>query len=271
MSVLATVDDWPVDTVAIGVTDATTTLEVHGPTDQPFPLASVTKPLAAYAFLLAVDHGRLDLDEQADEAGATVRDLLSHAGGYPFDGTEPRSAPRTRRIYSNTGFEILGELVEDRVGRPVASWLHQQVLLPLEMSDTRLDGSPAKDGRGSVDDLLRFARELLAPTLLDEELAEAAVTVQHPGLDGVLPGFGRQTPNDWGLGFELRDQKSPHWTGARNSQRTFGHFGQSGSFLWVDPVHGIAAASLADRAFGDWARELWPPCSDAIIERYGST
>jgi CubicO group peptidase (beta-lactamase class C family) len=47
-------------------------------------------------------------------------------------------------------------------------------------------------------------------------------------------------PNDWGLGFELRDTKEPHWTGTRNSPRTYGHFGGSGSFLWLDPEPGDA-------------------------------
>ncbi len=51
----------------------------------------------------------------------------------------------------------------------------------------------------------------------------------------MLPGFGVQRPNDWGLGFEIRDAKSPHWTGSANSGRTYGHFGQSGTFIWVDP------------------------------------
>src|SRR5436189_7271 len=95
-------------------------------------------------------------------------------------------------------------------------------------------------------------------------LAEAA-TVQFPGLDGVLPGFGRQTPNDWGLGLELRDGKAPHWTGTRNSPRTFGHFGRSGTFLWVDPDAGVALACLTDLAFGDWARDAWPRLSDAVL------
>ena len=89
--------------------------------------------------------------------------------------------------------------------------------------------------------------------------------MQFPRLDGVLPGFGRQTPNDWGLGFELRDHKSPHWTGSRNSPRTFGHFGRSGTFLWVDPAAGIALACLTDRPFGDWAAEAWPRLSDDVI------
>ena len=60
--------------------------------------------------------------------------------------------------------------------------------------------------------------------------------MQFPGLGGVLPGVGRFQPLDWGLGFELRDAKHPHWTGRRNSPATFGHFGGAGTFLWVDPV-----------------------------------
>ena len=70
--------------------------------------------------------------------------------------------------------------------------------------------------------------------------------MQFPGLVGVLPDVGRMDPNDWGLGVELRDAKTPHWTGARNSPRTFGHFGGSGTFLWVDPERG-RGARLPDR------------------------
>ena len=86
------------------------------------------------------------------------------------------------------------------------------------------------------------------------------------GLVGVLPGFGRQEPNDWGLGFELRDGKSPHWTGSRNSPRTFGHFGRSGTFLWVDPDAGVALACLTDLPFGDWASDAWPRLADSVLE-----
>ena len=87
--------------------------------------------------------------------------------------------------------------------------------------------------------------------------------------NGVLPGFGRQERNDWGLGFELRDEKQPHWTGSRNSPRTFGHFGAAGTFLWVDPDPGLVLAVLTDREFGDWAREAWPVLSDAVLEEAG--
>src|SRR5262249_13145321 len=143
----------------------------------------------------------------------------------------------------------------------------ERVLTPLGMTGTVLEGSPAHGGRGSVADLGRLARELLRPTLVPA-LMPAATRPVFPGLSGVLPGYGRQDPNDLGLGFELRDRKSPHWTGSRNASRTFGHFGQSGGFLWVDPEIGIACAALADRPFGDWAIAAWPSLSDAVITEF---
>ena len=73
------------------------------------------------------------------------------------------------------------------------------------------------------------------------------------------------TPNDWGLGFELRDAKPGHWTGTLASPRTFGHFGGSGTFLWVDPDSRVALACLTDRPFGDWAKSAWPALSDAVV------
>ena len=95
--------------------------------------------------------------------------------------------------------------------------------------------------------------------------ASIGATVALPGLVGVLPEFGRMDPNDWGLGFELRDAKEPHWTGRRNSPRTYGHFGGSGTFLWVDPAAGVALGVLTNLEFGDWAKEAWPLLSDAVL------
>jgi CubicO group peptidase (beta-lactamase class C family) len=268
--VLAETDTWEPDTVAVGVTTAEGTVATHGPADEVLALASLTKPLAAYAVLVAVHDGALHLDEpagpKADE-GATVRHLLAHASGLPpEEGGVMTTAPESRRIYSNWGYDVLGALVADRVHEPFADHLHHAVLAPLGMHDTVLDGSPAADARGTVADLLAFARELLHPTLLDEELHVAATSVAFPGLDGVVPGYGRQSPCDWGLGLEIKGEKSPHWTGDRLDPTTFGHFGRAGSFLWVDPTRGLAAAELADRDFDRWAKESWPGFNDRIVD-----
>jgi CubicO group peptidase (beta-lactamase class C family) len=128
-----------------------------------------------------------------------------------------------------------------------------------------LEGSAGAGVAGTLEDLVTLARELQRPQRIAQETLDEARQVQFPGLAGVLPGFGRQEPNDWGIGLELRDAKSPHWTGAHNSQRTYGHFGRSGTFLWVDPDAGIALACLTDLAFGDWAADAWPRLSDAVL------
>jgi len=146
-------------------------------------------------------------------------------------------------------------------------YLREAVLRPLGV-EAQLREDPAAGLVGTLNHLLAFGRELLAPTLIARETLAEATSVQFPGLKGVLPGYGRQDPNDWGLGFELKDAKAPHWTGARNSPATFGHFGSkpgSATFLWVDPDVGLACAALADVDFGDWAREAWPRLSDALL------
>jgi len=264
MEALGLVDDWPADRVAVGVASARGTLFVHGDTGD-FGWASVTKPVTALACLVAAEEGTLDLDEPAGPPGSTVRHLLAHASGLPFDRGSPIAKPGTRRIYSEYGFEVLGETLAARAEMPFAEYLFAAVLEPLGLG-ARLDGKPGSGLHGSLGDLLAVGRELLAPTLVAAETLAEATAVQFPGLPGILPGFGRQEPNDWGLGMELRDRKSPHWSGSRNSERTFGHFGRSGTFLWVDPEPGIALACLTDLEFGGWAKRAWPELSDAVLE-----
>jgi CubicO group peptidase (beta-lactamase class C family) len=151
---------------------------------------------------------------------------------------------------------------------PFDEYLQAGVIEPLGLAGTRLNGSPAAGASGPLVDLLKLGQELLAPTLVSAATVAHATAVAFPGLPGVVPGFGRQNPNDWGLGVEIRDDKHPHWTGTHNSPRTFGHFGQSGSFLWVDPVAALVVAALCDRPFGPWAARAWPALSDALLAAY---
>jgi CubicO group peptidase (beta-lactamase class C family) len=265
---LERVDEWGAEHAAVAVVSADRVLASHGDDDHIFQWASVTKLLTAVATLVAAEEGVVELDEAAGPPGSTVRHLLAHAAGLPFDGSHPIAGPGERRIYSNAGYDVLGRFVADRAEMPFGDYLAAAVLEPLDMAGSRLDGSPASDARGPLRDLVSFARELHAPSLLDPETLGEATDVQFPGLAGVLPGLGRQDPNDWGLGFELRDAKSPHWTGRGNSPRTFGHFGGSGTFLWVDPDAGLACACLTDREFDDWAAEAWPALSDAVLAEF---
>jgi CubicO group peptidase (beta-lactamase class C family) len=256
---LRQVEGWPCEHAAVAVVGAAE--GSAGERGRRFPWASVTKLATAVAMLVAAEEGIVDLDEPAGPPGATLRHLLAHASGLPFDHGAPIARPGVRRVYSNYGFEVAAALVGERAGMPFAEYFAHV------WGDTTavLSGSAGSGVEGTLDDLVLLARELRAPTRIAPETLDEACTVQFPGLVGVLPGFGRQEPNDWGLGFELRDAKSPHWTGSGNSPRTFGHFGRAGTFLWVDPEANVALACLTDLAFGDWAAEAWPRLSDAVL------
>jgi CubicO group peptidase (beta-lactamase class C family) len=258
-------DEWPAENVAVAAVGPEGVLGQRGDASRVFRWASVTKPVTALATLVAAEEGTLDLDEPAGPPGATVRHLLAHASGLPFEGTTPIAPPDKRRIYSNAGFEELGRVFEARAEMPFAEYLQQAVLDPIGMEGTKLVGSPAAGLHGTLGDLVALARELLRPTLIAPETLAEATSVQFPGLAGVIPDLGRFDPNDWGLGFELKDGKQPHFSGALTSPRTFGHWGGSGTFLWIDPERAFALATLTDLEFGDWAKEAWPRFSDAVV------
>jgi len=266
MSPLEQVTTWPVPTAAVAVIDRNGVIESRGPGDA-FPWASVTKLLTALTVLDSAERGLVDLDEPAGPPGSTVRHLLAHASGIAVEDDALLAQPGRRRIYSNRGFEVLADFVSARVGVPFADLFDDRVCRPLGLS-THLTGSPAHAARGPLEDLAALGHELLAPTLLRPELMAEATRTSFPGLAGVLPGFGRQDPNDWGLGFEIRDGKTLHWTGSRNSPGTFGHFGRTGTFLWVDPEAGLACACLTDRDFGPWAAAAWPAFSDDVLAAF---
>ncbi len=268
MRALLQIDGWGASLACAGVVRGGEILAVHGPRERRFRWASVTKLVTALTALVAAEEGIVDLDAAAGPPGSTVRHLLAHASGLPFEGASPIAQPGTRRIYSNTGFEQIASAVATASEMPFGEYLGAAVLEPLG-AGAELRGSPAADVYGTLDDLLRLARELLEPTLVARETLCEATSVQFPGLSGVLPGFGRWSPNDWGLGFELKDAKSPHWTGTRNSPRTYGHFGGSGTFLWMDPDRDLACACLTDREFDSWALAAWPALSDAVLDEVG--
>jgi CubicO group peptidase (beta-lactamase class C family) len=264
--VLKQVDAWGAAHAAVAVVARDGVRAAHGDESHVFRWASVTKLATASAVLVAAEEGIVDLDEPAGPPGSTVRHLLAHASGLPFEGDQPIARPGQRRIYSNAGYDVLGAFVGERAGMPFADYLGEAIFAPLGMERSRLDGSPGSHGFGPLDDVARFAQELFAPTVLAPETFAEATSVQFPGLAGVIPGLGRHEPSDWGLGFEIKDAKAPHWTGTRNSPRTFGHFGGSGTFLWLDPDAGLACVCLTDREFGDWALEAWPALSDAVLD-----
>jgi CubicO group peptidase (beta-lactamase class C family) len=268
MPALDALDNWPVPAAAAAVVAPSGVLASHGDTERQFALASVTKLLVARAAQIAIEEGAVELDTAAGPPGSTVRHLLAHASGLAMHSNETLARPGTRRIYSNYGFAVLAETVQQATGIEFGGYLTEAVLEPLGMAATRLDGGAQAAGFGAtstVADLAVFAGDLLTPATVSAQMHADATTVQFPGLNGVLPGYGQQRPNDWGLGFEIKDAKSPHWTGAKNSARSYGHFGQSGTFIWADPAAKLALVVLTDRDFGEWALPTWPSLADAVI------
>jgi CubicO group peptidase (beta-lactamase class C family) len=290
---------WDVPHAAAAVIGREGVRETWGDTHRRFRLASVTKVLSSAALMLAVEEGALGLDDPAGPPGATVRHLLAHTAGYGFESDAPVLAkPGVRRIYSNRGIEEATAHLETVTGIPFDLYAREGIFEPLDMTATTFEGSTAFQAWGNIDDLCRFAAMFLSADFLSAEFSNQKLlapetvaemtSVQFPGLSGVLPGHGRFDPLDWGLGVErnfgVRDfgiEGNPgpggtprrtgtkHWSGSRVSTDTFGHFGGSGTFLWVDPRNRIAAVCLTDRDFGDWSHAEWPALCDAIVDRHG--
>ncbi|WP_282937993.1 serine hydrolase domain-containing protein [Corynebacterium auriscanis] len=264
---LREIRDWPVGKAAAAVIhggDITTEVHNCSETDT-FALASVSKLVTAYALLIAVEEGAFELDDRVDadlvealegNAPPTIRDLLAHASGVGFKEHAQEKPAHTRRIYSSAGYEILAEYLERATEIPFATYVAQAICEPLGIS-ILVEGSAGHGFSSNLRSMTVLAGEFLTPTLLSERTLSEALAVHYDKLAGVVPGYGRQIPCPWGLGFELHGQKSPHWLSADMPADVAGHFGQSGTFLWVHRPTNRAAVVLSDTAFGDWAKQRW--------------
>lgn len=263
-------DSWPAAEWSCAVVHGSgNEVTTRGDTGRIQRIASVSKPITAWAVLVAVEEGTVSLDDPVGQSGCTLAHLLCHAGGYPFEGAQPVGKPGAKRIYSNTGYDMVAAHLEAASGMEFSRYLHEAVLSPLGMGSTSLEGSCAKDIRSCVDDLVAFIGELRSPRLVARETWLTSVTAYLPHLSGIVPGIGPADPCAWGLGPEIRGHKSPHWTGTHNSAATFGHFGGIGTFLWVDPVADVACTMLSETEFDDWGLAHWPVFSDAVLEGLG--
>lgn len=274
MTALDLTTHWPVERVSAAVLRAGTVVATVGDAGRVQRLASISKPMTAWATLVAVEEGIIDLDQPVGQPRCTVRHLLSHAGGYPFDGADPIARPETTRIYSNTGIELVADAVARASAMPFADYLHEALFTPLDMHETELRGSPAHGVYSNLADTCRFVAEVMRPSLVHATSAADAERIHYPTLAGIVPGVGRYEQCPWGLGFEVRGTKTPHWTGTTNSPRTFGHFGGSGTMFWIDTDRDLALVALADRDFDQWASTaltVWPELSDAVIAEYTDT
>ncbi|MDU0967488.1 MAG: serine hydrolase domain-containing protein [Actinomycetaceae bacterium] len=226
-----------------------------------YPWMSVTKLVTSRIVLRAVEDGLIDLDDPLGPQGSTVEMVLAHASGLGPEG-DVQAAPGTRRIYSNAGYELLGQLVEQVRGQQfsqlVAGYMEQ--LGP----DAHFEGSPAWGMSSRLLALATLASEMLEPRLIDPALWRLATRPAWPGLPGIVPGYGSFDDDQWGLGPEIRAHKHPHWTAPDAAPGVYGHFGQSGSFLWVDAEAQVGACFLSSRRFGLAHQRLWPDLNAEI-------
>lgn len=243
----------------------------QGEVGRVFPLASVTKIITSLATLRAVEEGLFDLSTIVGYAPGnvpyTVAHLLSHSSGLAVegDGANFQQPVGVRRIYSNQGFDVLGDFLKEKIDVTLPKWIDTEVAAPLGLRATTVPSSPARSGFGNAIDLTLLAEELMNPALIDPKMHAALTTTVLPGLRGILPGYGMMQENAWGLGAEIKANKEPHWTPPDASPKTFGHFGMSGSFLWVDPTRDLSAVFLGEEEFGQWHKDNWPILGEQIL------
>jgi CubicO group peptidase (beta-lactamase class C family) len=147
-------------------------------TDTPLAIGSVTKQFACAGLLLLEEDGKLSARDPVaryfpDLTGAgavTLYDLMTHASGYPdyypldfldrrmrqaiapdelirrYAGGKLDFPPGSRWSYSNTGYIIMGRVVEKVTGQPFGRFLEQRIFKPLGMARSVYE--PMPDGAG---------------------------------------------------------------------------------------------------------------------------
>ncbi len=224
-----------------------------------------------------------------------------------YPAVEPVAPAATRRLYSNVGYALAGAAVERAAGMPFRDYLAASVLDPLGMGRTTLGlpaelddeaatvREPGLYGRGvrlwndpehrrlplpqanlfaTARDYAAFLRAVLrggsadsGGALVAAETCAELATNQFGALPGGVESFMTWPVCDWGCGFELRDGKTPHWTGAALSSRAATHFGAAGTLCAVDPALGLGIVLLANRGtYAGWmlADGGWPDIVAAI-------
>jgi len=255
-----------------GVTDLRTMRRIDGRTN--FRLASVTKAFTAAAVMLLARDGKLRYEDTLaglfpdfPEYGraVAVRHLLNHTSGLPdYEDLMPppdpslpveqvqikdagvfellkrqnagKFAPGTRWAYSNSGYVLLGFIVEKVSGHPFSEFLRDRIFAPLKMSGTvayvrgrnevanRAFGHAKEDGRwietdqsptsatlgdggvySSLSDLAKWDEALRRHTLLSEAEMRPALTPVH--VEEAPPTEPDGTPADYGFGWFLNPWK----------------------------------------------------------------
>jgi CubicO group peptidase (beta-lactamase class C family) len=274
--------------------------------ETPFDLASLTKPIATASIVMElVRLGAMRLEEPVaesfpewrgvDREGVTVQDLLEHASGLParlldmppsqrreFEHdicTMPLEyTPRTRSLYSDLGFILLGFLVADRAGGPLDA-LFGDLMTRLNTDGPTIGFGPAAGAAPTMpmtEDVRRG--RMLVGEVHDNYAAALGGVAGHAGLFGAASAVGafaravlRGARGDSGgaapwtpdlmarftrksavrqssraLGWDTMLPTSS--CGTRMSASAFGHVGFTGTSLWIDPERDRYFVLLTNRA-----------------------
>lgn len=153
-----------------GVTDRATGTPVSS--QSLFRIASMTKSVTSMAVLKLRASGKLQLDDAvaryipemkdlnnltSDARPITIRDLMTHAAGFPEDnpwgdrqldtqddeliallrnGLSLSNVPGTHFEYSNLGFALLGKIISNLSGKPYQQYITEEIFVPLGMPNT---------------------------------------------------------------------------------------------------------------------------------------
>lgn len=309
---------FPAAAVAVGRGDVITWLEGYGyhtydrrvevtPQSQ-FDLASLTKVIATTTAVMKLyEQGQMDLDaplaRYLPEFGAsgkenvTIRQILTHQSGLipfrPFHtmGVTTREAlidaimneplqyePGTDTRYSDLGMISLALAIERITGRDYATFVREEIFLPLGMHDTYYRGTGDTDIGVVPTELDRtFRRRLLQGEVHDEAAWILGGTAGHAGLFSTaadLARFGYMMVNEGriggrqflqpetirlfttrvdprgstrALGWDTRSTQGYSSAGRLFGPRSFGHTGFTGTSIWFDPDQRLFVILLANR------------------------
>ncbi|CAD72187.1 MAG TPA: esterase [Rhodopirellula baltica] len=308
--------------------------------DTIFDLASLTKPIAtATSVMILADQGKISIDDPVsqylpdfagqDKESVTIRHLLLHTSGLipdngmsDYKGTHAesianlmnqklRSPPGTRFRYSDVGFMVLGELVEQVSGKPLNEFAQQNIFEPLKMKDTnfrsigqddeRCATTQQREGhwmRGEVHDprcyalggvaghagLFSTAEDLskLANVLLKSGKNEDVSLFSQSTFDAMttgikVPGASENQIQLRSLGWDKQSGYSSN-RGKSMTESAFGHGGFTGTAIWIDPEQKLYVIFLSNRVHPDGkgsvnslAGEIGTIAADWAIEQLRSS
>jgi D-alanyl-D-alanine carboxypeptidase len=167
--------------------------------DTPFAVGSVTKQFTCACILLLAEDGKLSVDDRVAKfypnltrsGEITLYDLMAHTSGYadyyPLDfvdrrlrepiledallaeyaGAELDFEPGTRWSYSNTGYTLLGRVVDKAGGKPMGQFLKERILDPLGMTHSAFE--PGSDMKGRAQGYSSFALGPPEPVALESK------------------------------------------------------------------------------------------------------